>query len=208
MEEQSFNKSLLESALRALGEEAFASGRIIDISVYGGSSLVLATNFRVSTKDVDAVMQTDEQFLRVAIDRVAQRLGLPDGWLNDGVKTFLAPNDEMAKSLFGTYPDETRPGLRVYVPTPEYLLAMKLMAMRIDAASGAKDLDDILKLMIIVGVRRKEDIVSLAAQFYPEARVSGKIVLAIDSLWQEKEKHDRDTTVVPTWQPRRGGGGG
>jgi hypothetical protein len=78
---------------------------------------------------------------------------------------------------------------------------MKLMAMRIDAPSGAKDLDDILKLMLT----RKDDIVNLAAQFYPEARVSGKMVLAIDSLWREKERHDRETAVAPTWNARRGG---
>lgn len=205
MAEPAFDKQLLETALRALGEEAVAAGKIIDITVYGGSSLVLATNFRVSTKDVDAVVQADERFLREATVRVGERLGLPEGWINDGVKTYLAPNDDTAKTLFGTYPDETRPGLRVYVPTPEYLLAMKLMAMRIDAPSGAKDLDDILNLMSILGLKRKEDIVSLAAQFYPEVRASAKIVLAIDSLWQEKQKHDRQTADAPTWNPRRGG---
>jgi hypothetical protein len=84
---------------------------------------------------------------------------------------------------------------------------MKLMAMRIDAPSEAKDLDDILNLMTIVGMKRKEDIVSLAAQFYPEARASRKIVLAIDSLWREKERHDRDAIHAPAWNPRRGGNG-
>ena len=208
MAEPAFDRRLLETALAALGEEAFAAGKIIDLAVYGWSSLVLTTNFRVSTRDVDAVVQADERFLELATERVGRRLGLPDGWINDGVRTYLAPNDDAAKTLFGTYPSEARPGLRVYVPMPEYLLAMKLMAMRIDAASGGKDLADILNLMPLVGLKRKEDIVSLAAQFYPEARTSGKIVLAIDSLWQEKLRHDRKRTDAPAWNPRRGGGGG
>jgi hypothetical protein len=80
--------------------------------------------------------------------------------------------------------------------------------MRIDAPSGPKNLDDILNLMTIVGMKRKEDIVSLAAQSYPEARAPGKIVLAIDSLWREKERHERETAHAPAWNPRRGGEGG
>jgi hypothetical protein len=97
MEQRDGDKILLETALRALGEEAVAAGKIIDIAVYRGSSLVLVSNFRVSTKDVDAVTQGDERFLRVAAERVGQRLGLPGEWLNDGVKTYLAPNDEASR---------------------------------------------------------------------------------------------------------------
>jgi len=198
-----FTEQKLREALSALGEEALAAQKTIDIAIYGGSALILASNFRISTKDVDAVFE-DDGFVAEAADRVGQRLGLPQDWLNDGVRTYLAPEDSKARELFGSFPSEERPGLRVFVPTPEYLLAMKLMALRIDPSSGAKDLDDILNLMMIAGLADKNAVLRLAAQFYPEARISGKLHLAIDGVWREKLERERSDTSRPTWFSRRG----
>ena len=79
----------------------------------------------------------------------------PEDWLNDGVRTDLSPNVAgLARhhALFRAYPSEAEPGLRVIVPTPEYIPAMKLMAMRIDPAAGTGDLADILNLLDVVGL--------------------------------------------------------
>ena len=51
---------------------------------------------------------------------------------------------------------------------------------RVDAAGGEKDLEDILNLMQVAEMKEKGDIVRLASGFYPEARVSGKLLLAVD----------------------------
>ena len=59
---------------------------------------------------------------------------------------------------------------------------MKLMALRI-APTGGKDLEDIVNLLQIVGLESKAKIVEFAASFYPEARISGKLRLALDDLW-------------------------
>jgi hypothetical protein len=41
--------------------------------------------------------------------------------------------------------------------------------------------------MEVAGLTRKEDIVEVAAKFYPEARISGKLRLALDNLWHTYE---------------------
>jgi hypothetical protein len=202
---EGLDRQRLEQALDALGREARAAGKVIEIAIYGGSCLLLATDLRRTTRDVDVAITHEPEFLSAAARRVGDRLSLPGGWLNDGVTTYLAPNDQTALRYFGSYPSEAEPGLRVFVPTPEYLLAMKLMAMRIDPATGARDLDDILHLIAITDLRRKEDLVDLAAGFYPEARVSAKLMLALDGLWREKEQRERAGRPRPTWKPRRGG---
>jgi hypothetical protein len=66
------------------------------------------------------------------------------------------------------------------------MLAMKLMALRIEPSTG-KDLEDILSLMQIAGLKNQMDIVAFAAQFYPEARISGKLRLALEDLWRAYE---------------------
>jgi hypothetical protein len=180
-----FTKDDLAVAFQELGELAAQAGKVIDLAVYGGSALTLVSNFRDSSWDIDAVASPDQNFMREAAAAVAAKHGWAADWLNDGVRTYLSPLAEETKAheLFATYPNEQRPGLRVYVPTAEYMLAMKLMALRIDSAGG-KDLDDILSLMEVVGISEKNQIIEAAAKFYPEAKISGKLRLGLDYVWQ------------------------
>jgi hypothetical protein len=168
---------------------------------------MLVSNFRVSTRDVDAVVQGDQAFCDEAVAAIADRRGWPRDWLNDGVRTYLSPRVEglAQHELCRAYPTDANPGVRVFVPTAEYMLAMKLMAMRIDPAGGGVDLADILSLMAVVGLRRKEDIVDFAAGFYPEARISGKLALSLDALWRAKERRDEEAGREPPRYLDRGG---
>jgi hypothetical protein len=182
----------LAEAFHELGTRAAAEGKVIDLAVYGGSCLMLASNFRIATRDVDAVPISEPGVLVRLAAEVAAALRLPDDWLNDGVRTYLSaaasfPDHHL---LLRGYPNEAAPGLRVFVPTAEYLLAMKLMAMRVDEAEGAKDLEDLRHLMRVVGVRDKADLVAFASAFYPEARTSGKLMLSLDRLWQAHQADD------------------
>jgi hypothetical protein len=194
----------LVSAFRELGELAARAGKVIDLAVYGGSALMLVSNFRDSSWDMDAVAAPNQDFIREAALTVAQNRGWADDWLNDGVRTYLSPLAEDTKSyeFFATYPNEATPGLRVFVPTPEYMLAMKLMALRVEP-DGGKDLDDILCLMEVVGIAGQSDMVEAAARFYPEAKISGKLRLALDDVWKAyQEKLARNEHEPPRYLGR------
>jgi hypothetical protein len=155
---------------------------------------------------VDAVAD-DQGFLDDIAQKIATRHGWPHDWLNDGVRTYLSPQVEGfgQHTLFRTYPREDRPGLRVFVPTAEYILAMKLMALRLDPGGGRNDLEDILNLMRVTGMKQKTDIMQFAARFYPEARTSAKLVLAIDHLWNEYIRRlERSDHEAPSYLGRSG----
>ena len=187
---------------------SWSAGKVIDLCIYGGSCLMLVSDFRVSSADVDAVALTDQAFVDGVAKNIAMQRGWPEDWLNDGVRTYLSPNVEApdVHLLTGTYPSEDRPGLRIYVPRPEYMLAMKLMALRLDEASGAKDLDDILNLMSVVGVKTKAALIDVAAQFYPEARVSAKLRLSADTLIAHSQNHESSRDAAPQYFGRGSGG--
>jgi hypothetical protein len=164
------------------------------------------SNFRIATADVDAVTE-DKDFLYSAAQTLAVRHGWPHDWLNDGVRAYLSPRVEgfAQHTLFRTYPSEETPGLRVFVPTAEYMLAMKLMALRLDPGSGRNDLEDILNLMQVTHMTEKADISRFAARFYPEARTSGKLALAIDHLWSEYNRRlERPDHEPPRYFGRSG----
>ena len=182
-----FDRDDLVSGFVELGSEAAASGKVIDLCVYGGSCLMLVSDFRQSSADVDAVAITDQAFIDKIAKAIASRRGWPEDWINDGVRTFLSPRVDAPDDhvLIGTYPTEVRPGLRVYVPTAEYMLAMKLMSLRIDETTEGKDKIDILNLMAVVGIRTKRELIAAASAYYPEANVSAKLFLAADALLAE-----------------------
>lgn len=197
----------LRDAFHELGTLAAERGKVIDIAVYGGAALMLASNFRIATQDVDAVADEDQGTIDEFAREIAARRQWPVDWLNDGVRTYLSPNvDGLAQDheLFASYPDESAPGLRVFVPTPAYLLAMKLMAMRIDAAGGSQDLDDLVNLLAINRIESPAELVGFAATFYPEARVSGRLHLGLQALWQYYQKHKPKDDNAPTYLGRPG----
>jgi hypothetical protein len=204
---QVFDAGALADALDELGRIAHEAGRVIDVAVYGGSCLMLVSNFRIATADVDAVAATDQGFLDSAAQTIAARRGWPRDWLNDGVRTYLSPAVEgfAQHTLFRTYPSEQTPGLRLFVPTPEYMLAMKLMALRIEPGSDRNDLEDILNLMQVTGLKEKSDIVEFAARFYPEAGTSGRLMLSVDHLWNEYSRRlERPAHEPPQYLGRSG----
>lgn len=175
----------LESAFRALGLKARAADKIVEIAVYGGSALVLTMPDRVATKDVDAVMQNDQVWLREAVAAVAQENGWPPDWFNDGVKGWLSQRDAdpEAKHLFKTYPSEDEPGLRVFVASPHYLFAMKCMAMRIGGIDKSPDRSDIEVLARKIGIFTAEQALDIVSQYYPSSRISPKTDFGVQEIF-------------------------
>ncbi len=183
----------LHDAFMELGARARREGKVIDLAIYGGSALMLASNFRVATQDVDAVVEGDQGMVARWAEEIAHTRNWPRDWLNDGVRTYLSPQVDGLQAhhtLFRAYPSEQEPGLRIFVPSPEYMLAMKLMAMRLDPTGDKSDLADILNLLDVVGLQTPEDVLDFAASFYPEAHISGRLRLGIRALWRVK-----DTTI-------------
>jgi len=174
-----------EDILRGLGQlddRAKKSGVIVELSLYGGAALALAFDLRQATRDVDAVVHGAPDFLRDAVREIADAEGWPEDWLNDGVKGFLAAEEE--KRLIGLFSASPEGGLRVFVPTPEYLFAMKCMAMRPEGLAGSHDISDIEALADIAGIADVETAFALVETFYPAARISPKVKFGLEEIME------------------------
>jgi hypothetical protein len=180
---QRLDRDNLERAFQRLGEIAAREGRLIEISVYGGSALVLTMNFRQATRDVDAVFEADRDFVRRAAAIVAGEFGWNDDWINDGVKGFLSEADANSKTLFRSYPAETGPGLRVMIAAPEYLFAMKCLAMRATGAERSADVDDIRHLAALIGVRTADEAIGIVSRYYPAGQIRPKTRFGIEEIF-------------------------
>ena len=181
-------REALENAFVALGQKARLDQKIVEIAVYGGSALVLILPGRAATRDVDAVMTSDSAWLRKAAAALADENGWPSDWLNDGVKGWLSHRDldPEAKRLFRTYPSEDEPGLRVFVASPQYLFAMKCLAMRIGGVDETQDRSDIEALAREIGVTTASQALEIVSQYYPSSMISPKTQLGIEEIFADR----------------------
>jgi hypothetical protein len=179
-----FDRQSLQQALHELGRRAYAEGKSIEIAIYGGSALILTYDWRVATRDVDAVFEADRQTVRRLAAEIADDIGWDRDWLNDGVKGFLsvADSDPEAKRLFATYPSEDQPGLRVTVANPRYLFAMKCRAIWIGGVEESPDVDDIRQLPREIGITSFEEALQLVAEFYPNNVLEPKVRFGLEEI--------------------------
>jgi hypothetical protein len=180
-----FNRASLERALDELGRRAHAEGKTVEIAIYGGSALMLLFDWRLATRDVDAVFEADQTVVRRLAREMAFEHGWDEGWLNDGVKGFLsaADNDSDAKQLFRTYPSEAEAGLRVMVANPRYLFAMKCRAMRIGGVEASDDIEDIRGLAREIGIANAAEGLDLVTAFYPGHRLAPKVQFGLEEIF-------------------------
>jgi hypothetical protein len=194
-----FNRHILEQALYELGRRAHAEGKTIEIAIYGGSALMLTYDWRLATKDVDAVFEADRQTIRRLAKDIAEENDWDANWLNDGVKGFLSAADASpeAKRLFQTYPSEEEPGLRVMVPNPAYLFAMKCRAMRIGGVDESVDIDDIKQLAREIGLTSAREALDLVTAFYPDRLIEPKTRFGLEEIFDKLSEADNSSADGP-----------
>src|SRR5712672_4829729 len=93
-----FGRDALLDAFDQIGRAAVLAGTKLQIAVYGGSALMLASNFRFATQDVDVsqLQQPWPEWLREVVNRLANENQWPVDWFNDGVAFHLSPLADQA----------------------------------------------------------------------------------------------------------------
>jgi hypothetical protein len=175
---RALDRDKLLAAFDEIGRAAVAAGTRLEIAVYGGSALMLASNFRYGTEDVDIseITRPWPEWLEQSVRRISIETGWAEDWFNDGVAFHLSTlADRSADHLeFGTFPRGVEaPGLVVYVPTAPYMLALKLKAIRInDPVRGEQERLDILNLMRVCGIHTVDDAIAVLARYFPVSAAS------------------------------------
>jgi predicted nucleotidyltransferase len=159
-----------------LNEELAITDTHGELYLVGGAVMCLAMDARAATRDVDAWFQPVGR-IREAAARVAHRASVPDHWLNDAVKAWLSPRGTFDRFL-------ERSHLQVYVAQPEYLLAMKCLAMRL--GEEFHDLDDVRYLLRYLNLTLAADALAVVAQYFEESQIPVKTRLALEELLPQR----------------------
>ena len=155
-------RSLIEKAFIELNSELKIKNMSGTIEVFGGAVMCLVHKSRMTTNDVDAVFEPKLE-IYTAAKKVADKLGLPINWLNDGVKGFIPSTRKT--TLY-----KTLSNLRIKVGTPDFMLASKCVAARGGTNDNA-DIKFLLKYLNIKSTKQAEDII---LRYYPESQLMPK----------------------------------
>jgi len=178
--ETNLTREQILAALSALSRDLGERGITGEICLFGGTVMILAFTSRLVTKDVDAVFQPT-QIIRELARRIAEEQNLPANWLNDGVKGYVSARHETTTGNLPQFPY-----LRLTMPVPEYLLAMKCMAARIGGAKDEpSDVSDIIFLIRHLKLTSARKVLDLLAQYYPANRIPVKTQYLIEGLFEE-----------------------
>ena len=138
-----FTKENLNTYLKELAKEfRKLNGKKMpsEIILIGGAAILANYGFREITYDIDAVI-TASSVMKDAINRVSDRLTLPNGWLNTDFKKTTSYSDKLIE--VSVYYKTFSNVLTIRTVTAEYLIAMKLMAGR----KYKNDLSDIAGIL-------------------------------------------------------------
>lgn len=102
---------------------------------------------------------------------VADREGLADDWINDGVKGFFYT--QPATETWAEYP-----GLRVYIPSLDYLFAMKVVAGR------PQDIEDLKALAHELRISNAQEALMLVKKYVPEQLLVPRIEYLIEEIFE------------------------
>jgi len=92
---------------------------------------------------------------------------------NDAVKGFVVEHPQRALFNF--------PALKVYAPEPDYLLAMKTLASRVEST----DKQDIIFLIDLLGLKTADEVFAILEKYYPRRQIKPVTQFFVEELFEQ-----------------------
>ena len=163
------DRETIVELLTQLGARLDRQGLYAEVYVVGGTAMLLAYNRTRLTRDVDAVSEDSAVVEREARAMANGRRDLPDDWLNAKVRPLLPRliDEEQIEVL-------AAPGISVAVASPRHMLAMKVRAAR-----GDRDIEDILLLCDVLALSSISQVFEVTDEVWGAGMIRDENVLLV-----------------------------
>lgn len=159
-----------------LNAELAHTGVVGEVYLVGGAVMCLVFDARLATKDVDAFFRPARE-----VREAARRVSVGPDWLNDAVKGLLSRR---------LHPCLELPNLRVLTAAPEYLLAMKCLAIRI--GREFHDIDDVRFVLRYLNLTEMDAALQIMGRYYSVERMPQETIRALEDMFAEAAPEDRN----------------
>ena len=181
------NQQRILEALAELDRRLRANGIQAEVCLFGGAAMILAFKSRQATKDIDAIFAPTSEVRELA-RQIGQENGYDAGWFNDGVKGFVSGRGEHTAANLPQFPN-----LKLTMPVPSYLLAMKCMSARAGVPNPV-DVQDVKFLIRRLGLRQAPDVLDIVVNYYPENQILPKTQYFVESVFEEMQRENPETS--------------
>ena len=168
-------RAQISQLLHSLNDELAKDGVTGELYILGGAVMCLVLEARASTQDIDGYFKPTSR-MRAAAKRVAANAEVADDWLNDAANAYISE-----KGDFDQFLDLSN--LRIMTASPNYLLAMKCLAMRLGAEFH--DENDVRFLLRYLDLNNYDATVDVISRYYPLERFPQKTLYALEEICAE-----------------------
>lgn len=165
------NADTVRELLSELSTRVTNSGQYVQMLIVGGAAIALNYDHGRLTRDIDAIFEPAE-VVRILAAEIGEKYGLEPDWINDAVAGFMPKLEDNNREV--VFESEH---LLAEIAGPEFLLAMKLFAVRND-----KDINDAAILWNRCGYTSVDQGVELLEKSYPSRLLELKHQYSIESV--------------------------
>lgn len=146
----------------------------IEVEFYfmGGAVLFQAFDAAPRTAHISAMFKPAAT-VHAAAAELARRESLPDGWLQESVRTAL----EGAVHT-GAYVDLSH--VRMFVPLPAYVLAVKCAALRL--AADLETIDDVRYVLRAMNIKTADQAMAVVSQYFTDRQLAPRTQAVLEDL--------------------------
>jgi len=148
----------------ALGHQLASSHIEVEFYSIGGALLFQAFAAAPATARVSALFEPASS-VKAAVEAVARARGVPESWPHECTRALLQPMPGDAATGYVELP-----GVRVFEPLPEYVLAVKCAAMRLGTAF--QETDDVRYVLRAMNVTTTDVALSLVGSYFAERQLA------------------------------------
>ena len=165
------NANTLKQIFKEAGYILSQKGIIGEIVLFSGGALIFAFDERVFTKDIDAYLKPKEE-VENALVEAGKKFGLKGEWINTDVLRYVysRPPQKLASVFEGK-------NLRVFRPSKEYILALKILVSRAE-----RDFEDALLLAKALKAVTEEDLKNVFFSVFPKSYLDERRKLFIEEI--------------------------
>ncbi len=154
-------KKLLE-IFQYLNERLKENKVQLEITIYGGSVMTMVYDNRPATRDIDCILNgLNDKILNRILEMTRFAFNLTGNWINEDIKEPLKYLLKEDKETYRVYSN-----LKILKPKAEQMLAMKILASRVEPS---KDFVDAFMLCKELNIRTKENLLETISNYIPKS---------------------------------------
>lgn len=180
------SKELFLEILEVLDEKLGENKMELTLNIYGGTVMMACFDARPATKDIDALFETSQLIDNILLD-IAETYNLDKDWINQDIKEPLKYiRNQNLKEIY------TFKNLKVFAPSAEQMLAMKILSAR---PEPYKDFTDAEYLINYLKIERLDQVINIYDKYVGRKYLGDRQKIFLNYIGKDLNKSWKEFSI-------------